>query len=142
MNTRMIPTVMGIMLAGGLVLVSPHSRDAEPQQSAAIEQGWLSAQSRDFVTKAAKGNAGEILLGEMASQRAGSPQVQDHGAANERLKPIATAIDFDCPSTGKKQQLEIAEQLSSMSGPQFDQKYTQAMGARSSADAVAERLVG
>jgi putative membrane protein len=88
-----------------------------------------------FAKDAAKGGLMEVTLGGIAVERAASAEVKafgqrmvdDHSAANEKLKSIAEAKQIELPTEldGEKQQL--VDKLSALSGAEFDQAYMQEM---------------
>lgn len=98
-------------------------------------QETLSDEGRKFVTEAAKGNMGEIRLGETAQQQAESQEVrefgqrlvEDHRKANEQLRSIATANHIPWPTSIKEEHRELATTLTDLSGQRFDQKFMQEM---------------
>lgn len=112
-----LSTIVTTLAAGGLLSVSSALWAAEQEAAGATAtttttqttgttatsgagaqaQGALSEQGRKFIPEAAKGNLGEMMLGETAQQQAQSEQVrqfgqrlvEDHRKANEQLRPIA-----------------------------------------------------
>ncbi len=99
----------------------------------AATQPSLSPEAKDFIAKAAKGNMGEILLGEMAVQRSSSEEVRqfgkqlatDHQQANRRLVPIAAANDVPWPPEMKESDQQVTNKLRDLSGKSFDEKIVQ-----------------
>ena len=98
-----------------------------------------------FLRKAADAGTMEIAASRLAQTKASSEPVKafaammirDHGAANEKMKPIAQRLGIQLPSSPpdvKKQELAQLEQLS---GPAFDNAYAQQIGIDAHQDAVA-----
>ena len=98
-------------------------------------QGDLSEKAQKFIEKAAKGNMGEVALGEVAREKGSSDAVrqfgarmaEEHGKANDELKAIAQAKGVQWPEQLKEQHQELADELSQLSGQEFDQKYMKEM---------------
>lgn len=118
-------------ITSGAVLAAEHGE----AMGAASAQGSLSEKDQKFIEKAAEGNMAEVALGDIAQQKASSDQVrqfgqrmvQDHGQANEKLKPIAQAKGVQWPEQLKDKHQELADKLSQLSGKEFDKKYMEEM---------------
>jgi putative membrane protein len=90
---------------------------------------------RDFVQKAAMTNMAEIQLGNLAEQKAQSPQVKDfaqmmvrdHTKANDDLKQIAKAQNIDLPTQLDDEHQDLRQKLQGLSGADFDREYMDAM---------------
>jgi len=93
--------------------------------------GHMAAPDKNFVTKAFHGGLAEVKLGQLAVEKAQTPEVKqfgqrmidDHRAANEKLTKLAS--DKGIPAT---RELETAVQheynkLDKLSGAQFDREY-------------------
>jgi len=105
--------------------------------ASAVEQGGrgqLSSSDYKFATAAAEGGQLEVDLGNLASQKASNPQVQqfarqmvqDHSKANDQLKAIATKNDATLPVESEKDQKEM-DRLNKLSGAEFDKTYMNLM---------------
>jgi putative membrane protein len=88
-----------------------------------------------FAMTAAHGGAAEVMMGQLAAQKATDPAVKsfgqqmvdDHSKANGQLMSVAQSESMTLPSEpDAKQKAEYAK-LSSMSGPAFDKAYVKAM---------------
>ncbi|MET3651272.1 DUF4142 domain-containing protein [Dyella japonica] len=99
--------------------------------SAATAKSPVSDQ--DFFTKASSDGATEIQLGQLAEQKAASPQtkalaqqlVKDHTAANKQLAALAARkhanVVLQPPPS------DVMDKLQSLSGNDFDKAYASAM---------------
>lgn len=91
----------------------------------------VSSSDRKFMEKAAQGGMAEVKLGELATQKAQSPQVKqfgqrmvdDHGKANQQLKQLATTKGVTLPTELDKSTQREYDKLSKLSGAQFDREY-------------------
>jgi putative membrane protein len=98
------------------------ARDAKP-----------SAQS--FLQKAAEGQQAEIVLGRLASERAGDEQVkqfgsqmmQDHRKASAEIQQLASKEGVVLPTDLTEKHKEKQEEFSRLSGREFDRAYIQYM---------------
>ncbi|WP_233842561.1 DUF4142 domain-containing protein [Dyella sp. 2HG41-7] len=97
-----------------------------------------------FVTSASTANATEIIASRLASTQAQSPKVkafaatmiQDHTAANDKLRTIAQKNGFALASTAMVEQQPDLAKLQNLNGKDFDTAYT-AMMNKDHQDAVA-----
>jgi len=89
----------------------------------------------DFAVEAANGGMMEVELGKIAQDKAvnariknfGAMMVQDHGAANEELKRLATSKNITLPqSVGNDKQKDI-DDLNKKTGTNFDKAYMKMM---------------
>jgi putative membrane protein len=93
------------------------------------------ADSTDFLKAASQGGSMEVSLGSMAQEKAeseavkqfGETMVNDHSMANEKLKELASAKDVTLPDELKPEQMTLIENLSQLSGHDFDVGYMSAM---------------
>jgi len=93
----------------------------------------LSPADKQFATEAAQGGLAEVEMGQLAAQKASSPQVKqfaqrmvtDHTQANEELMQLGKAQNIDLPGqTDAKHKGEMG-QLRDLNGAAFDRKYMQ-----------------
>ena len=90
---------------------------------------------QNFMKEAAIGDEAEVQLGQMAQAKASSAVVKSFGErmmkddsdALDKLKNIAESQHLSLPVDLDPQHKETAENLSRLSGPQFDQAYMQLM---------------
>lgn len=91
--------------------------------------------TNDFAVKAANGGIMEIELARLAREKAQSNDVKefaammiaDHSKANDELKSIASQKNITLPSTLGKDGQEHVDELSKLSGTEFDKKYVDLM---------------
>lgn len=84
-----------------------------------------------FIEDAAKDGLAEVELGKLAQKQAQDPavkdfaarMVRDHGAANDKLKPIADARNIALPSAPDKSHRKEIDNLAKKSGADFDKAY-------------------
>jgi putative membrane protein len=95
----------------------------------------LSAGDKTFVMKAAQGGMTEVQLGQLAADKATSPDVKafgskmvtDHGQANDELKSIATTKGITLPDKLDTKHQAMVDKMKGLSGPAFDKAYVSAM---------------
>ena len=88
-----------------------------------------------FAAGAARGGLAEVELGQLALEKASSPQVKqfaqrmvsDHTQANEELMQTAKLENFDLPTQIDRKQTSEIERLRGMNGSAFDTAYMQHM---------------
>ncbi len=88
-----------------------------------------------FVETAARGGMAEVMMGQMAQQKAVNPQVkafgermvQDHGKANSELMQIAGSKGIAAPSDAGPDHKKHADRLAKLSGAEFDRAYMKHM---------------
>lgn len=90
---------------------------------------------RTFIRKAAEGGLAEVQLGELAQQKAESPQVKefgqrmvtDHSKANDQLKQVAEKEGITVPEKLSAKDEATKARLEKLSGAQFDRAYMATM---------------
>jgi putative membrane protein len=88
-----------------------------------------------FLQHAAEGQQSEIDLGELAVQKAGNEQVkqfgsrmiEDHTKARQEVQQLASKSGVQLPSRPGGLHKDIKDQLSKLSGKEFDRAYITAM---------------
>jgi putative membrane protein len=103
--------------------------------SAAPAFAALSSGDRTFATEAAQGGLAEVELGQLALQKATTPQVKqfaqhmvtDHTKANQDLMQVAKSQNLDLPTQVDAKQKSEMDRLRGMSGSDFDTAYMQHM---------------
>jgi len=107
------------------------SSKSAASKSSSSKSSQLDHSDRKFLESAAKDGLAEVELGQLASQRAESPEVkqfgqrmvQDHGKANDQLKQLASSKGVDIPTeTDKSHQKKMAK-LQKLQGAAFDKQY-------------------
>ena len=104
------------------------------------------ADARLFIGDLTVAGLGEVQLGQLASERAASPDVKafgqmmvkDHSAANGELSKLASQMKIEPPKEADKAHKELASRLSTLHGAEFDRAYIAAMvqGHRDVADSL------
>ena len=93
--------------------------------------GQLSSKDQKFIMAAAAGGMEEVELGRLAVQKAanaevksfGQRMVDDHGKANAQLKSIAAQTGVTLPTTLPADKKKDMDQISKLSGAEFDKMY-------------------
>src|ERR1700760_2261714 len=91
----------------------------------------LSGADKTFATEAADGGLAEVQLGQLAAQKASSPQVKefaqrmvaDHTQANQDLMQLAKSENLNLPTQPNNKHKAELDRLSAMSGNAFDAAY-------------------
>jgi len=110
----------------------------------------VSRGDRDFVNDLTIANMAEIELGRMAAEKAANAEVKrfgqmmadDHTAAGNKLKPIATQHSIPMPTELDDNHRELRDKLAKLSGAEFDREYMKAMvdGHEDVADKLESRI--
>ncbi len=91
--------------------------------------------TNEFAVKAANGGMLEVELGRLAQEKAqssdvkqfGAMMVKDHSKANEELKTIAATQNITLPSTLGEDEQKHVNDMTKLSGAEFDKKYVSMM---------------
>ena len=117
---------------------TPSGQSADPRvdersRNGATQPGPGTSQTSDqhFMKEAAAGGMAEVELGQMAADKASSPEVKqfgqrmvtDHTQANDQLKQIAAQKGVTLPSSPSAKDQATKKRLSKLSGDAFDQAY-------------------
>lgn len=92
-------------------------------------------EASDFAVEAASSSMMEVEMGKIASEKATSPQVKqfaqkmvnDHSAANTKLKQIAQAKNITLPDSLPEDHKDHLKDLREKSGNEFDKEYMSMM---------------
>ena len=95
----------------------------------------LSSSDADFIKEAAQGGMMEVQLGKAARDKASNERVkefgrrmeQDHSKANNELKKLASDKGVKLESELDSKHKSDVDQLTKLSGDEFDRQYMQAM---------------
>jgi putative membrane protein len=98
---------------------------------ASAKNSKLSAADMHFVKEAAAGGMAEVELGQLATEKASSPDVKkfgqrmvdDHSKANDQLKQIAVDEGVPLPAKLSAKDQATKDRLSKLSGDAFDKAY-------------------
>jgi putative membrane protein len=102
---------------------------------AAKNSAGTTSHDTTFIRKAAAGGLAEVELGQLAQEKASSPDVKkfgermvtDHSKANEQLKQIAAQAHVKVPTQLDAKDKATKARLEKLSGEQFDQAYMKDM---------------
>ena len=123
-------TALALALAGS-------SGDIALAQQATTMQlaqaGKISAEDQEFLTEAIQAGVAEVQLSELALEKSQDEQVrqfaermvQDHTAANQQLVGLAEAAGNTPPTEMDQKHHALHQQLSQLSGEEFDRQYMQ-----------------
>jgi len=97
----------------------------------------MAADSPDesFYEGAAQGGLAEVQLGQLAQNKGssqavkdfGTMMIQDHTAANDKLKGIAAGKGVELPTSPSMSQMATKTKLEALSGNSFDKSYIDSM---------------
>jgi putative membrane protein len=107
----------------------PH--DSNTPTTATTSAGHRATSDREFVRKAAQGGLAEVQLGQLATEKAASPEVKqfgqrmvdDHTKANDQLKQIAQQQGIQVPDQLDAKDAATKARLEKLSGKAFDRAY-------------------
>lgn len=116
---------------------SEEQADASMDQAENMNDSLQTVDSKDsdFAMKAASGGMFEVEASKLAEQKGMNPKVKefaammvkDHGKANEELMAIASAKGIVLPPQMGEDHQEKYNELSKLSGKEFDKKYVSLM---------------
>lgn len=95
----------------------------------------ISGPDAKFAVEAANGGMSEVMLGNLAKQKATNPKVKDfgdmmvmdHTKANDKMKQIAAAKKITLPDSVASEEKKLIADLSEKKGAAFDTAYVNAM---------------
>ena len=131
---------MTLFICGaGALSVAVFAQDATQTDAGMKSSGMskASSMSRDkmFVKTAAEGGMAMVKLGQLAADKASSPDVKafaqkivdDHTKFNNDMKPIADRMGVMAPTILNAKDQALYDRLNGMSGTAFDKAYLKAM---------------
>ncbi|GAB3755670.1 DUF4142 domain-containing protein [Spirosoma pomorum] len=134
---------LAMLVAGGLSLQSCGSEKKDSTEKAEelnekkedANTAMVDDDDSEFAVKAASGGLFEVQAGKLAQEKGASQAVKDFGAmmekdhskANEELKSIAELKNIAIPSSVGEDMQKHLDELSKVSGPEFDKKYVDMM---------------
>ncbi|WP_437732333.1 DUF4142 domain-containing protein [Sorangium sp. So ce1335] len=130
------PVLLTTVLAAFLsAATAAQGQDATGGQTTQAGKAALSKEDRKFVEEAALDGLLEVRLGQLAQQRAGSPDVKsfgqrmidDHSAVNKKLAELAQRKGVLAPGELDQEHREEVDKLSKKTGAEFDRAYMSAM---------------
>ncbi len=106
-----------------------------PEEANREQTTQPAAADQSFVREAADGNVTEVELGKLAQEKGSSDAVKDfgkrmvtdHSKANDELKNVAAQEQIGLPSGTPRQCKKAKDQLSKLTGAEFDRAYAQMM---------------
>jgi putative membrane protein len=128
------PTVGLTPAPGGAA--SPYaSPSPSPYGSPSPSPVALTTSEKEFLTNAARGSALEVQLGNLAQEKASSPDVKqfgermstDHSQLGQKLQQLASGLNFTPEQTLKPEQQAAVSRLEKLSGKAFDHEYMREM---------------
>lgn len=146
-STSGAPSAAGTsMPATGATSGTGTSSSASTDTSAANTSGTgsatstapLAADDAQFISKAAESSLFEIEVAKLAADKAADPAVKsfaqmlvdDHTAANDKLKQIASSHGVPLPASMAANKKKELDQLSKLSGAKFDQQFVKMVGIK------------
>ena len=138
---RWTQAMLGVSLAASIVACSGDNRAHDASAPAARDTGAVGTAGvnaeRDFIEDQLEDGQAEIGLGRLASERATHPQVKefaqmmvrDHQMAGDELRQVATSanVQLNLPVEPDGDHKDAREELSKLSGRDFDRKYMDKM---------------
>lgn len=114
------------------------NKNSKPESNAQGEQSGLSAMAsadRTFLLEAAMGGMMEVELGKIAVQKGasegvkqfGQRMVDDHSKAGDELAKLAASKGITLPTQLDEKNRKDVDNLSKLSGTEFDRAYAKAM---------------
>lgn len=127
----------GIALSGLMALcsVTVQAQDTSSQQMDNGAKKMMNSADATFAMKAAQGGMAEVQMGQLAAQKASSPDVKafgqqmadDHSKANDNLKSVAQAENMTLPTSLNGKDSAEYTKLQGLSGTDFDREYVRDM---------------
>jgi putative membrane protein len=138
---RWTQTLLAVGLAASIAACNSNKRASDASSTAAAGDrgaavGTTGANAeRDFIEDQLEDGQAETALARLALERATHPQVKeytqmilrDHQMAGEELRQIATAANVNPPADLDRDHKNLQEELTKLSGRDFDRKYIKAM---------------
>lgn len=134
-TSRYLPTlVLAVLFSATLA-----AAQGAPGQSSGMSSDQTgnapNSSDRLFVKKAIEGGNAEVQLGQLAEQKAQSPDVKqfaqkmvhDHMQLGDDLKPIAQRLSIEPPTGISMKDKMFSKKLEGLSGNDFDREYMKAM---------------
>ncbi|CAG1018704.1 hypothetical protein BURC_03512 [Burkholderiaceae bacterium] len=93
---------------------------------------------QEFMTKAVEGGQFEVEVAKLAAEKASDAAVKafaqmlvaDHGAANDRLREIATSHNVALPASLPEEKKKELDRLAQLSGAEFDREFVKIAGLK------------
>jgi putative membrane protein len=125
-----LPLVLAAFSSMGAVGIAA-AQTADNNMAGTSSGHKLTAADRQFVKKAAQGGMAEVELGQLATEKAASPEVKqfgqrmvdDHTKANDQLKQVASEEGVTVPDKLDAKDAATKARLEKLSGKAFDRAY-------------------
>jgi putative membrane protein len=137
MTTLRKTVACGVVLMTALAVMAQNTQTRESQDPKTSTPGATAGGGKDtsFIKEAAEGNAREIALAELATQKSQNSEVKtfaehirkDHTEANQKLQTIAQKHGVTISETPDAKQQRELDKFQKLSGAQFDQEYAKEM---------------
>jgi putative membrane protein len=126
---------MASLCSLGAVAQTGSSGAANATDAGASAGSKATTSDRTFIRKAAEGGKAEVELGQLAQEKAASPDVKqfgermvnDHTKANDQLKQVAEKEGVTLPEKLNAKDAATKARLEKLSGEAFDRAYMQHM---------------
>jgi putative membrane protein len=132
-----LPIVLAAFSSLGMVtaVTAQSSNDSMASGNSASSTGKLAPADKQFIKKAAQGGLAEVQLGQLATEKADSPDVKqfgqkmvdDHSKANDQLKQVASNKGVTVPDKLSAKDAATKARLEKLSGKAFDRAYMRDM---------------
>ena len=132
-----LPIVLAAFSSFGMVtaVTAQSSNDSMASGNSANSTGKLAPADKQFIKKAAQGGLAEVQLGQLATEKADSPDVKqfgqkmvdDHSKANDQLKQVASNKGVTVPDKLSAKDAATKARLEKLSGKAFDRAYMRDM---------------
>lgn len=127
--------VLSVACIAAPVLFGAASAQDNSQHMDSGSAKMLKSADTTFAMKAAQGGIEEVKMGQLAAEKASSPDVKqfgqhmvdDHTKANDDLKSVAEKEGMTLPTDMNAKQKAMYDRLSKLSGAQFDHAYVRGM---------------
>jgi putative membrane protein len=141
-----LPVVITALFSLGTVVAVSAQTNASSNTGNSASS--LSASDRQFIKKAAEGGAAEVQLGQLATEKAASPEVKqfgqrmvdDHTKANDQLKQVASQKGVTVSDKLSAKDAATKAHLEKLSGAAFDRAYMKDMVADHTTDVSEFRM--
>ena len=150
-RTTIVTTALSLALGGSVLTLGSHSAQAQEgtvrgvQSTAMTQSGQLAANDYNFLEKAARIDAEEVQVGKLAQEKGdsqavrnfGERMIRDHSDNAAKLRSLASAKGATIPAEMAERENTTVQQLSGVSGPEFDRTFAQDM-VQGHTDAIKE----
>jgi putative membrane protein len=137
----LLPLALAAVVAIGCDSNRTDTTTATPSDPAAVgtageaDRTKASSADKDFANDIGIAGMAEVELGRMASERGGNPEVKkfgqmmvdDHTAAGDKFKAIATQHNIPWPAALDDKHRDLRDKLAKLQGSEFDREYMSAM---------------